>query len=386
MEGPDDRPLLVLGREGEGRVALLASDHAWLWSRGYEGGGPQLELLRRLAHWLMQEPELEEEVLRGTGEDGGVSISRRTLGDSVPPVIATSPSGAMSEVVLTEVAPGRWEGRIDDAENGVWRLENGDQQAVAVVGPSSPKEFENPVSTGDVLAPLAEATRGGGAAPRGRPARPAAGARGPGRGRARLDRPRRPRGLPAARHPPGRPGAGLADADPRRRPRLRRLAGGGALMDGERPLAIRAAEAAPRVKPSNYPEPFFSRMAKRVKHPLGDLFGLRNFGVNLTRLAPGGELALLHRHSRQDEFVYILEGRPTLVTDQGEARLEPGMCAGFPAGGLAHQLVNRTDLDVVYLEIGDRTPGDEGSYPADDLTASLGPDGWVFQRKDGTSY
>ena len=160
MEGPDDRPLLVLGREEEGRVALLASDHAWLWSRGYEGGGPQLELLRRLAHWLMQEPELEEEVLRGSGEDGGVSISRRTLGDSVPPVIATSPSGAMSEVVLTEVAPGRWEGRIDDAENGVWRLENGDQQAVAVVGPSSPKEFENPVSTGDVLAPLTEATRG----------------------------------------------------------------------------------------------------------------------------------------------------------------------------------------------------------------------------------
>ena len=142
-------------------MALLASDHAWLWSRGYEGGGPQLELLRRLAHWLMQEPELEEEVLRGTGEDGGVSISRRTLADSLPPVIATSPSGAMAEVGLTEVSPGLWQGRIDDAENGVWRLENGDQTAVAVVGPSAPKEFENPVSTGDVLAPLAEATRGG---------------------------------------------------------------------------------------------------------------------------------------------------------------------------------------------------------------------------------
>jgi hypothetical protein len=161
MEGPDGRPLLVLGREEEGRVALLASDHAWLWSRGYEGGGPQLELLRRLAHWLMQEPELEEEVLRGTGEDGGISISRRTLGDDVPPVIATSPSGGMSEVTLTEVAPGLWEGRIDDAENGVWRLENGEEQAVAVVGPSAPREFENPVSTGDLLAPLAEGTRGG---------------------------------------------------------------------------------------------------------------------------------------------------------------------------------------------------------------------------------
>jgi len=160
MEGPEARPLLVLGREGEGRVALVASDHAWLWSRGFEGGGPQLELLRRLAHWLMQEPELEEEVLRGTGADGGISIGRRTLGDAVPPVIATSPSGAASEVTLTEVAPGRWEGRIDDAENGVWRLENGDEQAVAVVGPSAPKEFENPVSTGELLAPLATATRG----------------------------------------------------------------------------------------------------------------------------------------------------------------------------------------------------------------------------------
>ena len=140
---------------------MLGSDHAWLWSRGFEGGGPQLELLRRLAHWLMQEPELEEEVLRGTGEEGGVSILRRTLAESVPPVIATSPSGATSEVALVEVAPGRWEGRIEDAENGVWRLENGEEAAVAVVGPSAPKEFENPVSTGEVLAPLAASTRGG---------------------------------------------------------------------------------------------------------------------------------------------------------------------------------------------------------------------------------
>ena len=97
-------------------------------------------------------------------------------------------------------------------------------------------------------------------------------------------------------------------------------------------------------------------------------------------------MALLHRHSRQDEFVYILEGRPTLVTDRGEQVLEPGMCAGFPAGGVAHQLVNRTGADVVYLEIGDRTPGDEGSYPADDLKAVLGPDGWIFTHKDGTAY
>lgn len=157
--------------------------------------------------------------------------------------------------------------------------------------------------------------------------------------------------------------------------------------DTGRPLAIAAASAPPRTKPSSYPEPFFSRMAGREKRPLGDMFGLRNFGVNLTRLIPGGESALLHRHSRQDEFVYILEGRPTLVTEDGEIELEPGMCAGFAAQGVAHQLVNRTQADVVFLEIGDRTPGDEGSYPRDDLKATFGADGrWVFARKDGSPY
>ncbi|HVH01981.1 MAG TPA: cupin domain-containing protein [Amaricoccus sp.] len=151
-------------------------------------------------------------------------------------------------------------------------------------------------------------------------------------------------------------------------------------------LALRAAAAPARAKPSNYPEPFASRMGKRLKHPLGDLFGLRNFGVNLTRLLPGGESALLHRHSRQDEFVYVLEGRPTLVTDRGEVELEPGMCAGFAAAGVAHHLVNRTGADAVYLEIGDRTPGDAGSYPEDDLAAVLGPEGWRFTHRDGTPY
>jgi uncharacterized cupin superfamily protein len=159
------------------------------------------------------------------------------------------------------------------------------------------------------------------------------------------------------------------------------------MTDQPHPIVILAASAPPRTKPSNYPEPFFSRMRKREKRPLGDLFGLKNFGVNLTRLMPGGESALLHRHSRQDEFVYVLEGEPTLVTDQGDVQLSPGMCAGFPAQGIAHQLVNRTDGDVVYLEIGDRTSGDEGSYPVDDLKAALGPDGqWVFTHKDGTPY
>ncbi|MEZ5829930.1 MAG: cupin domain-containing protein [Dongiaceae bacterium] len=153
------------------------------------------------------------------------------------------------------------------------------------------------------------------------------------------------------------------------------------------PIAIKADAASPRTKPSNYPEPFFSRMLKREKRPLGDLFGLRNFGVNLTRLAPGGESALLHRHSKQDEFIYILQGEPTLVTEADEMNLSPGMCAGFPAQGEAHQLVNRTDRDVVYLEVGDRTPGDEGCYPRDDIKAALGPDGkWLFTHKDGRPY
>jgi uncharacterized cupin superfamily protein len=152
-------------------------------------------------------------------------------------------------------------------------------------------------------------------------------------------------------------------------------------------LAIVAASVPPRTKPSNYPEPFFSRMAKREKRALGDLFGLQSFGVNQTTLAPGGESALLHRHSKQDELIYILGGEPTLITDDGEVALRPGMCAGFPAQGRAHQLVNRSDVDVVYLEIGDRSAGDEVSYPNDDLEAALGADGqWAFAHKDGQPY
>jgi uncharacterized cupin superfamily protein len=152
-------------------------------------------------------------------------------------------------------------------------------------------------------------------------------------------------------------------------------------------IAVEAEAVLPRTKPSSYPEPFFSRMAKREKRALGDVFGLNNFGVNLTRLAPGGESALLHRHSKQDEFVYILEGEPTLVTDRGEIGLRAGMCAGFPAQGIAHQLVNRTGKDVVFLEVGDRTAGDEGSYPVDDVRAALGPDGkWIYTHKDGRPY
>jgi uncharacterized cupin superfamily protein len=154
------------------------------------------------------------------------------------------------------------------------------------------------------------------------------------------------------------------------------------------PIAVTAAETAPRTKPSNYPEPFASRMAGREKRPLGDLFGLSNFGVNLTRLHPGAVSTLRHAHSKQDEFVYILSGDPVLRTDAGETALHPGMCAGFKAGnGDGHQLVNRTQEDVVYLEIGDRSAGDSVSYPEDDLMAVLGANGqWQFARKDGTPY
>jgi uncharacterized cupin superfamily protein len=154
------------------------------------------------------------------------------------------------------------------------------------------------------------------------------------------------------------------------------------------PVALVAAEAPPRTQQSNYPEPFASRVAGRIKRPLGDLFGLKNFGVNLTRLAPGAISALRHAHAKQDEFVYVLEGEPALVTDEGETALRPGMCVGFKAGtGNGHHLVNRTCSDVLILEVGDRTAGDSVAYPDDDLAAALGPDGrWRFTHKDGMPY
>jgi uncharacterized cupin superfamily protein len=151
--------------------------------------------------------------------------------------------------------------------------------------------------------------------------------------------------------------------------------------------AILAKSAAARTKASSYPAVFAERMAGRVKRPLGELFALRNFGVNLTTLTPGGSSALFHRHSRQDEFIYVLEGDLVLVTDNGEQRLGPGMCFGFPAGGAAHHLINRSENDASYLEVGDRSAGDEVTYPNDDLQAVLGPERqWIFTRKDGTPY
>ena len=120
------------------------------------------------------------------------------------------------------------------------------------------------------------------------------------------------------------------------------------MSDDKFPVAIVAAEAPLRAKASNYPEPFASQMAGQEKRPLGNVFGLSNFGVNLTRLAPGAVSSLRHSHSRQDEFISILAGHPLLVTDDGETSLSPGMCAGFKAGtGNGHHLVNRTDEEVV---------------------------------------
>jgi uncharacterized cupin superfamily protein len=152
--------------------------------------------------------------------------------------------------------------------------------------------------------------------------------------------------------------------------------------------AIVVAQAAPlRVQASNYPEPFASRVSQREKRPLGDLFGLRNFGVNLTTVLPGGLSALRHAHSRQDEFVYVLDGELVLVADDGEHLLCAGMCAGFAAGtGRTHQLVNRSTRPATYLEVGDRSEGDAVSYPHDDLVAERDGARWHFRHKDGTPY
>lgn len=157
-------------------------------------------------------------------------------------------------------------------------------------------------------------------------------------------------------------------------------------MSASRPVV--ASEVPPRAKPSNYPEPFASRVSGRQKQALGDVFGLENFGVNRTTLKPGAMSALRHWHTRQDEFIYILSGQPTLVTNAGETVLEPGVCMGFKASHSdGHHLVNRGSVDAVYLEVGDRTAGDGGVYPDDDLQAVLGEDGkWCFQRKDGSPY
>ena len=151
--------------------------------------------------------------------------------------------------------------------------------------------------------------------------------------------------------------------------------------------SVVASELPPRSKPSNYPAEFAARVVGREKRALGDLFGLASFGVNLVKLPRGAVSALHHRHRIQDEFIYVLRGHPTVITDDGDERLEPGRCIGFRAGGTAHHLHNREEVEAEYLEIGDRQPGDSGEYPRDDLVANLTVDGkWQFTRKDGTPY
>ena len=160
MEGPDDKPLLQLSREGEGRVALLLSDHIWLWARGYEGGGPHLDLLRRLSHWLMKEPDLEEEALRLIVRGHDITVQRQTMADDVDEVTLTTPSGKTRTVTLDQAEPGVWRTTLDASELGLWRATDGKLNALANVGPANPREFTEVTSTTDWVAPITSATGG----------------------------------------------------------------------------------------------------------------------------------------------------------------------------------------------------------------------------------
>lgn len=161
MEGENGAPLLILDRVGEGRVGLLLSDHVWLWARGFDGGGPHAELLRRIAHWLMKEPELEEEQLSLAGVGGDLLVRRRSLEAAPGPATLTAPSGETRDVALAETGPGRFEARIEGAERGLWRARAGDLFAIGAVGLAAAPEFEQVVSTTTKLAPAIAASRGG---------------------------------------------------------------------------------------------------------------------------------------------------------------------------------------------------------------------------------
>ena len=160
MDGPDGKPLLVLAREGKGRVALLLSDHIWLWARDYEGGGPHLDLLRRLSHWLMKQPELEEEALRLKVQGRTITVERQTMSDSVSAVTLTAPTGAARTLTLHPDGPGIWNSSVEANELGLWRATDGKLTALANVGPANPREFQEVTSTTDVLRKLAQATGG----------------------------------------------------------------------------------------------------------------------------------------------------------------------------------------------------------------------------------
>jgi hypothetical protein len=160
MQGPENKPLLLLSREGEGRVALLLSDHIWLWARGYEGGGPHIDLLRRLSHWLMKQPDLEEEALRLLVRGRDLTVQRQTMSDTVSEVTLTTPSGKTRTLTLSPTQPGVWRTTIEANELGLWRATDGTLNALANVGPANPREFTDVTSTTEVLAPLAAATGG----------------------------------------------------------------------------------------------------------------------------------------------------------------------------------------------------------------------------------
>ena len=160
LQGPNEKPLLLLSREGEGRVALLLSDHIWLWARGYEGGGPQVDLLRRLSHWLMKEPDLEEEALRMTVRGRDLTVQRQTMSDMVDEVTLTAPSGKTRTLSLSATEPGVWRSTVEVNELGLWHATDGTLNALANVGPPNPREFTEVTSTTEVLAPLARSTGG----------------------------------------------------------------------------------------------------------------------------------------------------------------------------------------------------------------------------------
>jgi hypothetical protein len=160
LDGPDHKPLLVISREGEGRVALLLSDHIWLWARGYEGGGPHLDLLRRLSHWLMKQPDLEEEALRLVVRGRDLQVERQAMADNVGEVTLTTPSGATRTITLQPGEPGMWRGVVRANELGLWRATDGKLSALINVGPANPREFTEVTSTTEVLSPLANATGG----------------------------------------------------------------------------------------------------------------------------------------------------------------------------------------------------------------------------------
>jgi hypothetical protein len=160
MTGADGEPLLLLSHYGEGRVALLLTDHIWLWARGYEGGGPHLDLLRRISHWLMKQPDLDEEALRLKTQGHNLEVIRQTMADSVSPVTVTSPSGATTQLTLSQGEPGQWRATVPANELGLWAATDGTLKALTNVGPTNPKEFSEVTSSTNTLKPLAQATGG----------------------------------------------------------------------------------------------------------------------------------------------------------------------------------------------------------------------------------